>query len=442
MYLCRKDIKKMKKFQFLVTIFLVATILTAFAQEGSESELSARGVEPARTHIIPYNNMMMAIKGNPSLSRYVAVVETPTRSEGGAITYTTHYALPTAWLNRQVLLRVGYASSVYTVYVNGREVGFAPSGVMGAEFNITKASHEGRNEIVITLDKSLLSNKLYEPKDMVVESIEVISTQTIRMRDIGVNVTLNEQGDGVAEFAIPVKCDALNRKDARIHYALRLNDTTLYAEGYREMSLDMRREDTLRFACVVPVKALWSAKNPTLLRLDLESRIENRIAECVSHNVGVRQLTMQGGKLYVNRELVVPSLVEWEAVKSLDEVVKFGYNGIIITLDHNADKIIAECAKRGLYVIVRTPIDTTLLGDDIRRGGNPSNDPMWNELYLWCNTHALNTVKGCCAVIGYEIAKGKTSGVNIYDTYIHLKSLAPNHLVIYDGAKGEWATDK
>ena len=41
-----------------------------------------------------------------------------------------------------------------------------------------------------------------------------------------------------------------------------------------------------------------------------------------------------------------------------------------------------------------------------------------------------------------EGSKGKTSGLNIYDTYLWLKSLAPNHLVIYEGAKGEWATDK
>jgi hypothetical protein len=93
-------------------------------------------------------------------------------------------------------------------------------------------------------------------------------------------------------------------------------------------------------------------------------------------------------------------------------------------------------------VVVRTPIDTTPLGDHIRRGGNPSNDPMWNESYLWRNTHALHSTKSNCAVIGYAIAKGKTSGINIYDTYLLMKHLSPNSLVIYEGAEGEWATDK
>ncbi len=431
----------MKRITLLATIFLVATIGSVFAQDNYN--LSARSVEPARPRLIPYNNMVGAVKGDSSQSRFVAVVEEPTRSETAqTATYTTHFALPVAWLNRQVLLRVGYASAAYTVYVNGREAGFAPTGAMGAEFNITKLSKEGRNEVSIVLDKSLLANKLYEPKTMMVENIEIFSQPTIRLRDVAVDLTLNEQGDGVAEFAVPVKCDALNRKECRVHYSLRLNDTIVVAEGYHEMALDMRREDTLRFACVVPAKALWSAKSPTMLRLDMESRIDNRIAECVSRQVGLREIALRNGKLYINKELVLPNLAEWEAVKSLDEAQKYGYNGVVVTLDRNAEKVIDECTKRGMYVVVRTPIDTTLLGDDIKRGGNPSNDLVWSESYLWCNIHTLNSVKGSSAVIGIEIGKGKTSGINIYDTYLLLKSLVPNHLVIYEGAKGEWATDK
>ena len=314
---------------------------SAIAQ--TEYDLSSRNMEPTRARVIPYHNMATALAGNASQSRFVATVEEPSRNDNGTTaTFTTHFALPVTWLNRQVLLRVGYASSAYTVTVNGRAMGFATSGVMGAEFNITKASKEGLNEVVITLDKSLLANKLYEAKELKVENIEIFTQPTIRIRDIVAEVRLNELGEGIAEVAIPVKCDALNRKEARMHYALRLNDTTLVAEGYREIALDMRREDTIRFACVVPTQMLWSANKPTQMRIDLESRIDNRIAECVSRKVALRHMEVRKGKRYINNELVVPNLVEWEAVKSFDEVKKFGYNGIIITLDKGAEQIIAE----------------------------------------------------------------------------------------------------
>ena len=220
----------MKRYILLAIILFVATSLSA----QTAYDLSARSVEPSRPRLIPYNNMAGAVKGNASQSRFVAAVEDVTRTETAqTATYTTHFALPVAWLNRQVLLRVGYASAAYTVYVNGCEAGFVPTGVMGAEFNITKLSKEGRNEVSVVLDKSLLANKLYKPKTMTVEGIEVFSQPTIRLRDVAVNVSLNEQGDGVAEFAMPVKCDALNPKESRVHYTLRLNDTVLLAEGYR-----------------------------------------------------------------------------------------------------------------------------------------------------------------------------------------------------------------
>ena len=429
----------MKRFTFLAIILLVATMASA----QSLDELSARNVEPARARLIPYNNMAGAIAGDTSLSRYVAKVEEPTRTEAGTTTtFTTHFALPVAWLNRQVILRIGYASTAYTLYVNGQEVGYAPSGVMGVEFNVTKFVNDGRNEISLQLDRSLLANKLYESNEFKVDNIEVFSQPTIRVRDICVNTTLNEQGDGIAEFAIPMKCDALNDKSTRLHYTLRLDDSTVVTEGYREMTLDMRREDTVRFACVVPKNMLWSASNPTMLRLEVESRIDNRIAECVCREVGLREIALRDKALYINKELVLPNLVEWAEVKSIDKAKKKGYNGIIVTLDHNAEAIIAECAKRGVYVVVRTPIDTTLLGDDIKRGGNPSNDPLWNDSYLWSNACVLHATKGCCAIIGYELAKGNTSGINIYDSYVLMKSLVPNHLIIYKGADGEWATDK
>lgn len=424
---------------------LLAIILFAAATASAQSlyDLSARNLEPARPRLIPYNNMAGALKGDPIESRFVASLDEIVRSEEGTVTtFTTAYVLPIEWLNRQIILRVGYASAAYKVFVNGNEVGYVPTGVMGAELNITKASQEGVNEVAIKLDKASPANRLYEPKEIKIEQIEIFSQPTIRMRDFNVSVTLNAQGDGVAEFAIPVKCDALNRKEARLHYALRLNDTTLLTEGYREIALDMRREDTVRFACVVPAKALWSSANPTLLRLELESRVENRLVECYSKSFGLRQIAHKQGKLYINNSEVALNLVEWAEMPNLEKAKKKGYNGIVITLDRGAYEIIEECAKLGLYVVVRTPIDTTLLGEDIKRGGNPSNDPLWNESYLWRNTHALNSTKSNCAIIGYAIAKGKTSGLNIYDTYVLMKSLVPNHLIIYEGAAGEWATDK
>ena len=114
------------------------TIGVLSAQESYD--LAARNVEPARPRLTPYHNTAEAVKGGAE-SRFVAVVETPTaKVEGNKSTFSTFYIMPINWLNRQVILRVASASTAYTLYVKGREVGFSPTGARAAEFNITKAS--------------------------------------------------------------------------------------------------------------------------------------------------------------------------------------------------------------------------------------------------------------------------------------------------------------
>ncbi|MBE6174286.1 MAG: hypothetical protein E7147_01910 [Rikenellaceae bacterium] len=424
-----------------LTILAIFISMTAIAQ--GLDDLEPRSVEPSRTILTPYHNLASALANDAAASRFRAPLAEFVRStEGATVRYTSHFVKPVSWLNRQQLVRVDFCDTAYRLYVNGREVGYSPSGVLPCEFNITKATVEGRNEIAIVADGASRSNRLYCSAAKGLGTVEVLCPPTIRLRDISAQVRMNEVGDAVAEFAMPVKCDALNRKSAVFHYTLRLNDTILLAEGYRDMALAMRGEDSVRFACVVPKSALWSTAAPTMVRLDVESRIDNRIAECVSRKIALRELSQRKGALYVNGERVKLNMVEYSALSSLDEVAKYGYNTVILTYDKGADAVIAECERRGIYVVVRTPIDTTALGDNIRRGGNPSNDPLWGGLYIALNDRTLHLTKGYGAVVGYAIAKGKTTGVNIYDTYLYMKQNGDARLVIYEGAGGEWCSDK
>lgn len=436
----------MRRIVTLLTIF-IALSFTASAQGGDL--LTSFSVEPVRPRMVSYGRVADAVQGDASLSRYaISLAEWSEVKGEGATTYTAHFPMSVGWLNRQVLLRIGYAERALRVLVNGQEVGISACGVYGAEFNITKRVQQGRNEVKILIEDSAQANTLYAPRARKGEKsntsfrdVEILSPPTIRIRDIICQTRLNEVGDGVVEVAIPVKCDALNRKVAVMNYALRLNDTTVIVQGTRDISLAMRAEDTLRFATIVPKAMLWSAQSPTLLRLDIESRIENRIAECVSREVALCAIDIRGYKLYMNGSAVTLRLAEWGAVENLDEVVKYGYNGIILDCDYGVESLLHECQKRGLYAVVRAPIDTTELGDHIRKGGNPTNNPIWKEAFVERCVGAIHATKGYGAVVGYMLGRGKTTGVNIYEAYLAAKALVPQHIVIYEGAAGEWCSD-
>ena len=104
----------MKRYTILLAILLSVAVVSA---QNSE-DLSARDVELARPRTIPFHNMTEAINGKTPQSRFVATVEELSRKDEGMIsTFTTHFALPVSWLNRQVLLRVGSATSIYALFI-------------------------------------------------------------------------------------------------------------------------------------------------------------------------------------------------------------------------------------------------------------------------------------------------------------------------------------
>ena len=429
----------------LLTIF-IALALAATAQ--TNGALTSNGVEPVRPRMVPYPSTADAERGNAS--RYAVKISEWSEEKGdGVITYTSHFPMDVSWLNRQVLLRIGFADSALRVVVNGKEVGSLACGAYGAEFNITKRVEQGRNEVKIIVDTAAAANRLYAPRSQKkgvnvghIADVEVLCPPTIRVRDVVCNTRLNEAGDAIVEVAIPVKCDALNRKSAVVNYTLRLNDTLVVGRGRRDISLAMRNEDTLRFATTLPKSYLWSATTPNTIRLDIESRIDNRVAECVSRRLALRSLEVKRDNLYVNGAPVKLNLVEWGAVADIAEVVKFGYNGIVVDCGYGVEDILRECEKRGLYVVLRTPIDTTNLGDHIRKGGNPTNDPAWGKAFAERTMGAIDATKGCGAIVGYSLGYGKTCGVNIYDIYLLAKGALPHHIILYEGANGEWCSDR
>ena len=413
----------MKKL-LLLSLILLSTA-SAFALDNTEAP---------RRKLYPHH-----LVKHDTPSRFVTELK---QWEKVADTLRSSFAMPVWWINRQVIVRVGGAECAYDLLVNGRYAGYSSSGATAAEFNITRYTQEGRNELSIVLSRTERDNALYTTDVKGVHDVAVICTPTIRVRDIASTTRLNENGDGVAEMSIAVKCDALNPRSCRLHYTLRLNDTIVLAEGYRQMTLDMRREDTVRFACVVPKSALWSRHEPNLLRLDIENMIENRVAESVSCNVGLRATELKDKLLRINGQPATLHLAEAKALKSLDELDKLGYNGIIIDCDSRTDSLLTECDRRGIYAVVCAPIDTRSLGNHIRRNGNPTNNPEYTECFIRRNEQALHTTKHHPSVIGRMIGRGTTRGVAIYESYLRMKRLVPELPILYPGAGAEWCSDQ
>ena len=423
-------------------ILLLSAIFILGSASAQSLVLPFDRAEPFRTKLVPYGRAADAKAGDATRSNYVAKLAewsvTEDRKE-----YSTTFAVPVWWLNRQTFVRIGRSTSAYEVLLDNRVVGYASSGATPVEFNVTKLAKEGRHTLTIR-QVDAEQNRVAEQFSLqpLVEDVMVVCQPTIRVRDVIASTSLNDAGEGVAQFSVPVKCDALNAKRARISYAVHLNDSTVIAKGYSDIGLDMRREDTIRFVARIPQNSLWSLINPHLVSVEIETRIDNRPAEYVRQKVGIRSADFVQGKMYINSQPLDLKLNDYDPTKPIAEQVATPYNGVVIPAYYATDKLLSECDSLGVAVVVRAAINTLALGDHIRRGGNPSNDPFWLESYLSFNRAAYYTTRNHPSVLGFAIAAGSTTGINAYESYLMLKGLEPRLPVIYEGAAGEWCTDK
>lgn len=432
----------------LLSIALACAALPLFAQHPADPGCTDMGMELPRSRIIAYptaDGARAAVEGKTKYLQPLDTWEAAAANEGTL--FTAEFTYPFAWLNRQILLHVGSAPGAYTVQLNGKTVGYTQNGYAPAEYNLTRHAVEGKNEIGILLHDRAASSVLESwprPASPSLGDVYVQSQPTIRIREVETRTSIVD-GRINAEIIVAVKTDALNTKSARIRFDLLTPSGESVASGHKDLDLDMRREDTLRFTTALPAEMLWSAETPTLLTLLLSTRTEGRITENIALKVGFRTVdALPDGRIFINgkqvtlRPSTLPDTLDQEALWTLKSQ---GYNALRLPAGTIGQPLFDLCDRIGYYVIQQAPVNTSSSGSSIRRGGNPSNDPQWEAAFLARAEQSYHTAKPHPSVIAFSIAEQSANGINLYETYLRLKALEPTRPIIYPGADGEWNSD-
>ena len=251
--------------------------------------------------------------------------------------------------------------------------------------------------------------------------------------------------NGVLGLGIVMKTHSLNPKTTRVYYELIAPDSTKVLDGYKDLTLDMRREDTVRIMQVVPRSQMWSAGQPNLYTLIVKTRFEGRINEYVPVKVGFRTVAADKGRLLVNGEPAELRVKEFEAEPQsgeLDTLRKLGYNTLRLPAGRLSRELLNRCDSLGFYVVDQLPIDTSRAGLSRKEGGNPSNDPQWLDAYLDRTQQHYHAVKRHPSIVAFSLARESANGINLYESYLRLKELEPDRPVIYTESGGEWNSDR
>ena len=439
--------------RILSIIALVFAVGALSAQEYDSPEYVSLGRELPRSKTLPYPTAeeAQALGSGAVASKYLRPVTGWTRTEEpDATVFTSKYVIPFVWLSRQAILYVDEASGAYEVIINGQKVGYAANAFTPAEFNITKASKEDVNTISIRILKDHWSRRMedfVETREPRVGETYVISQPTIRVRDVVHNTDVDLKSEYAnVEVGLIVKTESLNPKTARIHYELIAPDTTVVTQGYKDVTLGMRGEDTVKFMARIPYVLTWCADMPVRYRLNIKTQIEGRYAEYQSRMIGFRDIDInEDGDFMINGIKTELFYRDFDPLKVTEKDIiaarVLKYNALRFKMGAVPQNVYRMCDSLGMYVIAQIPINTSKSGLSRRIGGNPSNDPKWKAAFLDRAETAYRTTCGQASVIGYVMAEESSNGINLYETYLRLKALERKRPILYIEAAGEWNSD-
>ena len=334
--------------------------------------------------------------------------------------------------------------------VNGKKVGYSSDAFAPAEFNVTKASKEDVNTVSIRILKEHWSSRMEdfaESREPRVGEVYVMSQPMIRVRDVVHNTNVDLKSEfATVEVGLVVKTESLNPKTARIHYELIAPDTTVVTHGYKDVTLGMRGEDTVKFMASIPYVLTWCADMPVRYRLNVKTQIEGRFAEYQSHMIGFRTVeTDDNGDFMINGIKTELFYRDFDPLTITDKDIiaarVLKYNAVRFKMGAVPQNVYRMCDSLGMYVIAQVPVNTSKSGPSRRRGGNPTNDPAWKAAYLDRAETTYRTTRNQACVIGYIMAEDSSNGINLYEAYLRLKALERRRPVLYIESAGEWNSD-
>ena len=273
-----------------------------------------------------------------------------------------------------------------------------------------------------------------------------MSQPTLRVRDVLTKSwRSSEENDKVmAEIALVVKTESLNPRTSRIHYELLTPAGSNAAIGYKDVTLDMRREDTVRFLARIPDSMLWNPGRPTQYTLRVKTQHEGRYMEYIELPLGFRTVELRNGQLAVHGNPVALRTREVPPQFPAEEIAKLreqGFNTLRLLPGPVSPTLYAVCDTMGMYVIPQAPIDTRSSGESRRIGGNPSNAPEWLGAYVERTADSYHASKRHPSVIAFSLATQSANGINLYESYLNMKKFGETRPFIYPDAAGEWNSD-
>ncbi len=366
--------------------------------------------------------------------------------------YRKTFTVPDSWSGMQVFLHFASVGSATTVWVNGREVGYAQGSKTPTEFNITPYVQQGENIVAVQVfrwsDGSYLEDVDFWRLSGIERDVFLFATPAVHIRDFFAQAALDANYmDGELSLVVYV-----NNKDGQEQTAvvgLELigpDGRRVYTER-KNVSVGSGSETTVEFSRRTATPLQWTAETPNLytLLVSIEDR-NGSVNQVLTHRIGFRSVEIRGGVLQVNGSPVTlkgvnrhehsPETGRYlsDSLMELDIRLMKNLNINAVRTSHypNDPRWYRLADEYGLYVVDEAFVESH--GTGYHPDSTLADKSEWKAAHMDRLQRLVERDKNHASVIMWSLGNEAGDGQNFVDMYEWAKDRDPKRPVAYEMA--------
>lgn len=379
--------------------------------------------------------------------------------------YRQEFEIPRNWDGRKIFIVFDGVDSAFTLWINGREVGYSQGSRTPAEFDITRFVKPGRNLLAARVLRWSTGTYL-EDQDMwrmsgIYRDVYLYSTPQVHIRDFMIRTELDRDYN---HAVLQVRAKTRNYMEAAVeNYQVEIklfdaNGQPVWEEPARKTveCLSPGAEKAVNFIRNVTAPLKWSAEFPNLYILTLSLiNPQGEVIEVESTRVGFRQIEIKDGKFLVNgvpvyfkgvnrheHDEVNGKVVTTESmVMDITLMKQFNINAVRTSHYPDCPEWYDLCDEYGLYLIDEADLETHGIANINKQMDEfqnckiePANDPVWLHAFMERCVRMVERDKNHPSVIFWSLGNESGIGPNHLAMAAWIRGFDPTRPIHYEGS--------
>lgn len=280
--------------------------------------------------------------------------------------------------SKKTILNFEGSDYITKVWINGNYVGINQGGYSRFSFDIEKYVKEGENDITVRVEDALSKNQPRGKQRYKKESWKCWYIQTTGIwktvwlewvPEKYIKYVKNTPNVDTNKIKLEIETNIsewdLEKQNYYIETEISFNGQVLNVskdvinDNYQEIKIDIYPKNTGH------ILQKWSPNNPNLYDIIYKIYCDNILIDTVYSYFGVRKISIQGDKIFLNNEQLYLKLIldqgywkethltppsEEALIDDIDSVLEFGYNGVRKHQKVEDERFLYWCDVKGVLV--------------------------------------------------------------------------------------------